>query len=467
MIDEDYLAILQKLTSADVESKKLDHWMYGRDHKAFTAGLAVTSYQEKIDERFLSSIDGFIAYQGMLKKDFNLTNDTSLVVDNIVCNLYTDLLTCLVEEDEETPPPQDYPEDESEFNVTPDDYMDDENLRLCWYSGIASSINQGKDSVLTVLNNHGDTAWWIACSDVSLTKLDNTHARITAGWYAEGPINVYCRDAFRVINTSITVPEMDWVIEPSNMNGDDAQEVVVKNSLPFFEGPPEWYVDTTQFTADDETPSEKAVNGVYITGITEKYLDGGFVVNRADIISEEGASAYVTITCKDANTTLEKEILVYSNIDGSDNPDVIDQDDYLELTVTGGIEDDITWSVELIGTSSGFFISGSGREGMLTTSADAAGSCIVVVTDNISSYGIEVYCVEHENTIDPNAIDATGQYAGVVAGYKTWSSGKISSMYVGGTGNESWQSAHDSRSSALAACWAANEGNEGNCCSSA
>lgn len=382
-------------------------------------GLFFSENKETIPDECLVECSGFILSQGLLKKDHNLVL-CSDVPDNIAYYAGGNLPICIAGEDNSEVDPEDQedppdPEGDVGLHVIEDDPDDPRNSNLRWGT-IYESIDQGRQYMFYCLGYLGNTSWTVHTSpstfygnvEVNFNPNSPKYGFVTPSWFASGSFVVSVSDAFNTITTSVSINDMEWFQEPPDDDIDpgDFFEMSVKNSHPFLTHTyPDWYIDSTEFEQDDDDPESKAVNGVYIVGITDKDMVSGYVVNKAIVMTTEGECAVVTIKCQDDYTTLEKEITVYSppNCDG--NPSIVAQGTSVELEVIGGLPS-INWSLSHIGTSLGFSLTPDPedeRKATLSASANARGSVLITVEDSFSnSCTITVNTTEGENIIPVN-----------------------------------------------------------------
>lgn len=291
---------------------------------SFSGGLHVVENTEELKENEVVSVDGFLSFKGLWTKDFELVSDTNQVVDNINLALDTSLPVCdssseVIEYGDWDIWIEYYASFASwgEYNEEDDP---DKRSYLSWATGTISTIDQGVTKILTVVKMTGKTTW--TCNlgsytgSLSYTPIKRDRLEVITDDSAEGSFVVTVKDSYKTITRTVSVNAMTWNKEPPDeeMTPGDVYLISVKNSHLFFESVryPDWYVDTTQFYQDDDDPASKAVNGVYLVGLTDKEKVGPYVLNEAIIMTTEGEGGTVTIKCEDEDTTLEKEITVTS-----------------------------------------------------------------------------------------------------------------------------------------------------------
>ncbi len=289
---------------------------------SFSGGLHVVENTEELKENEVVSVDGFLSFKGLWTKDFELVSDTNQAVDNINLALDTSLPVC--DSSSEVIEYEDwdiwiaYYASFASWGKYNEEDDPDKRSYLSWATGTISTIDQGVTKILTVVKMTGKTTW--TCNlgsytgSLSYTPIKRDRLEVITDDSAEGSFVVTVKDSYKTITRTVSVNAMTWNKEPPDeeMTPGDVYLISVKNSHLFFESVryPDWYVDTTQFYQDDDDPASKAVNGVYLVGLTDKEKVGPYVLNEAIIMTTEGEGGTVTIKCEDEETTLEKEITV-------------------------------------------------------------------------------------------------------------------------------------------------------------
>lgn len=170
-------------------------------------GLYFYENTEMIPDEALSECDGFICYEGVLKKDHALVLCEDLV-NNAAYFAAANLPICPADsevdpEDQEDPPEPE--EDVEEYD--PDDY--EWSYILAWVSGQMTSMGSNETKYLEVTGNVGETFWSVDLSGFTGTlehkKVSNVKSVYKTSSDASGSFTVIVHDAFNDLSRTIAV----------------------------------------------------------------------------------------------------------------------------------------------------------------------------------------------------------------------------------------------------------------------
>lgn len=124
-----------------------------------TKGLIIQENSEDIEEGFITDVDGFVIYNGLLRKDWALVSCTNEIMSNI--NYYFDVSLPVCDTGERGDPAP-WPADPPVIPVNPDD-----RPTLAWYS-FYSGVSEVVDYT-TEGNRTYPTEVWRAQGPVTFT----------------------------------------------------------------------------------------------------------------------------------------------------------------------------------------------------------------------------------------------------------------------------------------------------------